>query len=326
MPFDINGNKYDVNIVKSQQLNDIATNGLIYHLDAGNSLSYSTTKNIVKVKTYSTYNGLRSANYTVQWSDNNSTWTTAFSGVMSNNSEYSYQTGSGFLTTPIGAHRYWRYVEGSAVVSHHPRISKIVLVDSDDNHYVIKKYVDDNHSDSGEYIIGTVPYDFATHWQDVGGYNGYCNFIGGPTYSSSNGGCIEFSGSGTYGLTSSIRNYKTFSLWAYINDNTTNYLLDARTGSPNGWVWHGSTGTDWDQWFINGTSATVSMQSLPTNQWFHLYMRNSGTQIGTVTLMARYTFGENKVGKYGMFSVYNRELSIAEIRQNYESQKSRFGL
>ena len=55
-------------------------------------------------------------------------------------------------------------------------------------------------------------------------------------------------------------------------------------------------------------------------------MRNSGTQTGTVTLMARYTFSENKVGKYGMFSAYNKELSIAEIRQNYESQKSRFGL
>ena len=45
MPFDINGNKYDVNIVKSQQLNDIITNGLIYHLDAGNTRSYAGTGN-----------------------------------------------------------------------------------------------------------------------------------------------------------------------------------------------------------------------------------------------------------------------------------------
>jgi hypothetical protein len=245
---------------------------------------------------------------------------------MSNNSEYSYQTGTGFLTTPIGAHRYWRYVEGSAVVSHHPRISKIVFVDNDDNHYVIKRYVDDNHSDSGDYIIGTVPYDFATHWQDVGGYNGYCNLVNGPSYSSSFGGCIEFSGTNTYGLTSSIRNYKTISFWAYITQNTAGYVLDARPGSANGWFWGGYIGSDWDQWYLNGISTSVSMQSLPTNQWFHLYARNSGTQTGTITFMARYTFGENIAGKYGMFSAYNRELSIAEIRQNYESQKSRFGL
>jgi hypothetical protein len=119
---------------------------------------------IVSAKIYSTFNGgLRSANYIVQYSDDNSTWTTAFGGVMSNNSSYGEQLGT--VTTggsgtvgngSYGSHLYWRYVEGSAVVSHHPRTSRITLISSTGVSYNLIVYVADNTSDSGEYEIGTV--------------------------------------------------------------------------------------------------------------------------------------------------------------------------
>jgi len=64
----------------------IVRNGLVLDLDASSVTSYSAIA-VYKVECYSTYSGgLRSANYTVQYSDDNSTWTTAFTGVMSNNS------------------------------------------------------------------------------------------------------------------------------------------------------------------------------------------------------------------------------------------------
>ena len=62
---------------------NIAENGLVLALDAGNNSKSNIAgeyKNFVGAKIYSSYNGgLRSSNYSVQYSDNNSTWTTAFS-------------------------------------------------------------------------------------------------------------------------------------------------------------------------------------------------------------------------------------------------------
>lgn len=63
-------------------------------------------------------------------------------------------------TSSGGGARYWRYVEGSATASHHPRVSRIVLTDADGNDTTIASYTGDNCSDSGTYQIGTVTKDF----------------------------------------------------------------------------------------------------------------------------------------------------------------------
>jgi hypothetical protein len=112
-------------------------------------------------KIYSVYDGLRSANYTVQYSDNNSTWTNAWSGVMSNNSSCGIQQGSG--SGSQGPRRYWRYVEGSAVVGHHPRVSRIILSDGV-NDVDIVTYTSDNCSDTGTYQVGTTSSYEDTTW------------------------------------------------------------------------------------------------------------------------------------------------------------------
>lgn len=55
----------------------------------------TTQKNVSAAKCYSTYGGgLRSANYTVQVSNDNSTWITAFTGVMAANSQCGIITGT----------------------------------------------------------------------------------------------------------------------------------------------------------------------------------------------------------------------------------------
>lgn len=172
MGLDLNGNKlYKTTIgPNGETLKNIITNGLIVHLDAGNKNSYNTSPIIVGVKIYSTFSGsLRSSNYTVQYSDNNSTWITAFTGVMSNNTSCGFQTGTGVGDLSISGHRYWRYVEGSSVVLHHPRVSRIILIDSNGMEHTIIKYTNDNCSDTGDYIIGTISYDFSSKWNDVSG-------------------------------------------------------------------------------------------------------------------------------------------------------------
>ena len=154
------------------------------------------------------------ANYTVQWSDDNSGWTDAWSGNMSNNSSCGLQLGTGYADP--GPHRYWRYVEGGATTGHHPRVSRIVLSDGT-NDVNIKVYVADNCSDNGDYQIGTTSAYEDTTWSagtsseatatnfnpfntdinTVRGQEGiyatlnakdYRSFTNGPTYNIFNGG------------------------------------------------------------------------------------------------------------------------------------------
>ena len=109
-------------------------------------------------KIYSVYSAsARSANYSVQYSDDNVNWTTAWSGVAANNNSCGIQQNTGGGGN-YGAHRYWRYIEGSAITLHHPRVSRIILSDGVNDVDIIT-YSIDNCSDIGGYIIGTATYD-----------------------------------------------------------------------------------------------------------------------------------------------------------------------
>lgn len=129
-------------------------------------LKTGITANFISSKIYSVFSGgLRSSNYTVQYSDNNSDWTTAWTGVASNNASGSVSCGiqqnTGTGSGSYGPRKYWRFVEGSAVSSHFPRVSRIILTDIDGIDHNIVVYTSDNCSDSGTYQVGTVSYNVA---------------------------------------------------------------------------------------------------------------------------------------------------------------------
>ena len=114
-------------------------------------------------KSYSVYSdAARGANYTVQYSANNSDWTTAWTGVMTANSECGIINGTGGGSS-YGRHNYWRYVEGSATQGHHPRVSRIILTTTGGTDVNIKVYTSDNCSDSGTYEVNTVTYTDSTY-------------------------------------------------------------------------------------------------------------------------------------------------------------------
>jgi len=63
--------------------------------------------------------------------------------------------------SPPAGHRYWRYAVGSAIVAHHPRVSRIDLLDGDSNVHNIITYVADNCADSGTIPgVGNIDKDF----------------------------------------------------------------------------------------------------------------------------------------------------------------------
>ena len=89
--------------------------------------------------------------------------------------------------------------------------------------------------------------------------------------------------------------------------------------------------------------------SLATNQWYHMVGTNNGSTLslyingslvtsqnvnvqsnhngnGAMYLMSDYTGGNPVGGKLAVVRIYNTALSQSDITQNFNAQKSRFGL
>ena len=334
----------------------IVTSGLVLALDAADRNSYIPPIIVYSVQCYSVYNGgLRSANYTVQYSDDNSTWTTAFTGVMSNNSSCGIITGTGVNTSNLTPHRYWRYVEGAAIAGHHPRVSRIDFITPNGGIYNLVTYTTDNCVDSGTYIVGTVSKDFGpSTWLDISGNNNNGTLTNNPTYSGANCGTIVFPGNidnrvqTSYGPT--FTNF-TISLW-FKDNNSVDYgrLLDK---SYTGGFWLGrnsSIASSWGGGILESAPPYGIFLTLTDGQWHFLTSIRSGTThtlygdgitnttsntVSSTDLSATSLAiggwsgglgGQQFTGNISNVLFYNRALTTTEVLQNYNATKSRFGL
>ena len=359
MPINVGGNIISSTSIGTNSFGKtIITDGLICHLDAGNTNSYATSKIITSVKIYSTFAGsLRSANYTVQYSDNNSTWTTAFSGVMSNNVSFGYQRGSGTGSTSVGAHRYWRYVEGSSVVLHHPRCSRIILSDNNGKEYTIAKYSIDNISDSGQYIIGTVTTDFASNWYDLGMYGNNVSIIGSPGWTTvGSRTAFNLTVDGHYMQGNAMYEFPTTTLtmeaWLYpaaseITSGDRGTVIIARDGNAAYMSITKDTMKQSNYWYnhtpegYHESTPTVSRgawhhfccvwDNSNVHQWtdgnYGKVFGVTGTSTSNPTLIiGREQSNRQFSGGIAVIKIYNRALAGAEVLSNFNALRSRFGI
>jgi len=334
----------------------IVSSGLTLCLDAANKRSYPV-RNFVSAKIYSVYDGgLRSSNYTVQYSDDNSNWTTAFSGVASNNTSCGIQQNTGSGNGSYGFHRYWRYVEGSAVTLHHPRVSRIILTDINGSDYNLVVYTSDNCSDSGTYIVGTVSLDFGgTTWTDLSGLGNNGTLTNGPTFSAANMGSIVFDGSDDYvdcGNASSLSitigsvcvwfkkphagGYKglvdkgrdNYGAWSLNVDETSNKAtFKARISGNNRQITassdYGNNAWTYVCGVYDGTTLSIYQNGIISNSASY-----SGT-IDTNSVSVRIGAANDGLyfgGNVSNTKIYNRALTSQEISQNFNATRSRFGI
>lgn len=325
MPLDLNGGILKSNSIdgSGSQMTGIVKDGLVLYLDAGNQNSYSTSRLFTSAKIYSTFSGLRSANYSVQWSDDNSTWTTAFSGVMSNNSDYGIQTGTITSSSSTTPHRYWRYVEGSAVNSHHPRTSRIILTTPSGDDVTLIRYTNDNQSDSGQYQIGTVSIDFASVWTDLGNY-GYNYNISSSAFNSTGPKYMDFNGS--YGcakndtdISLDDTNGVTYIVWTRVKNSTAewrtltrSYVNDhhviIQSGAWNIGMYDNDSAGFLDSGYLQtslpgystGVWNMMAWRFRPTSPHYQLSINNSHDTIrGSISnTNARYNRGFGSIGAY----------------------------
>ena len=206
-------------------------------------------------------------------------------------------------------------------------------------------------ADKNSYVSGS------TVWNDLSGNNNSGSLVNGPTFNSGSGGNIVFDGiddfvncgytmnfsssftleiafktvfTGSNGIMCSKYDFTDPNFWFGVNNNKLKFSISVGTGGGKVEPVSISNVND-GNWYIghavyNSTTYTVSIylnstlqSSITGNTAF--IDTNRSYYIARFNPTALYFPGTIAYNK-----IYNRVLSASEILQNYNAQKSRFGL
>jgi hypothetical protein len=194
-----------------------------------------------------------------------------------------------------------------------------------------------------------------TTWSDLSGNNNTATLTNGPTFTSSFGGNMIFDGANDTADISTIDLRTSFTYECWVNMNVINgfsFLGQGSTSPNNGLhIWNANDTSL--RFGMYGNDTDVNSLTSSTNTWYHYvftynhsspYTKNiyrnavkqttseqqsqsQYTGTGTLRIGAIYSSGGNYAnGRFAMARIYNRILADTEILQNYNSNKSRFGL
>ncbi len=190
-----------------------------------------------------------------------------------------------------------------------------------------------------------------TSWFDLSGQNNTGVLTNGPTYSSENNGAIVFDGSNDLVVVNSYASIiptaaYTKIAWFYLTSYTTaNNIISGYNGQHAFWM---SSSTTLRAGHGNVSFNTiVGTTIIALNTWYcgavsfntttgwRLYLNgsleNTNASATTFTgngdvLIGSYGGGNLLTGRISNASVYNRVLTDAEIRQNFNALRGRFGV
>lgn len=197
-----------------------------------------------------------------------------------------------------------------------------------------------------------------TDWADLSG-DATATLTNGPTYSSNNGGYIDFDGSNDHvevtGINVSALSAFTLEAWVYPTSSSADETVMGKfLGSSSNssfllyWDVGDALGFDWVA--VNTSSTFHRIGTTPANgtvnAWNHVAATFSGSQIelyvngssvgttsfsGTLRNISGIRLGADESsglrplsGNLAVAKVYDKVLSSAEITQNYNALKNRF--
>ena len=195
-----------------------------------------------------------------------------------------------------------------------------------------------------------------TAWNDLSGNANTGTLTNGPAFDSENSGNVNFDGTNDYIiLTSAITNsIYTVNFWYKTGGNDGGYgyfTTDAGSPSKGFAMSEGGTAVELSYgnfYYYNASSATKIPNNtlLTTNTWYNIVavfdtssntikvyingvldVTQSISNIQTsVVHIGRWNSGNNHYinGNMASYKIYNRELSAAEVLQNYNATKNRF--
>ena len=191
-----------------------------------------------------------------------------------------------------------------------------------------------------------------TIWKDVSGnaYNG--TLTNGPTFSTENGGSIVFDGTNDFVSVASNANILsttayTKMAWFYVtNFATDNNIISAGSSGQHAfWLF---TSNKLNAGHNGNWNTVVSTTTLSLNKWYFgavtfntttgwvLYLNGvqeatsvsttTFTGTGTISIGSYQNLGNYLTGRVATVGVYNRVLSASEILQNFNANRTRFGI
>ena len=183
-----------------------------------------------------------------------------------------------------------------------------------------------------------------TTWTDLSGLGNTGTLVLGPTYSTANGGSLVFNGTNQY-ATSSFATTSgqavTYCGWLYSTETTATYrnFVDGNvTTRPMIW-WNNSGQIEFDAAFYTTTSVYrnqwvyVALSKLSGTSSASYYVNGvlvgSGSAYTTPALTPTWfnrAGGQTWKGNCSNVQAYNRALSAAEIQQNFNAHKGRYGI
>jgi hypothetical protein len=162
----------------------------------------------------------------------------------------------------------------------------------------------------------------------------------GGTADLRDGATIAGSGSSAYiNLSGSSANVVAFSpntflslsmlVWITTSQYYVYYLLDGRNDIA-GSYYYAPDGGGYTNLYVNGVKKTVVGLSnntvFPRDQWLHIYLELPSLSTGSMYFGNRFSFNEPLSGRLSAIQFYNRSLSPAEIKQNYQALRGRYGV
>ena len=196
-------------------------------------------------------------------------------------------------------------------------------------------------------------------WFDLSGNNNSGSLVNGPTFNTGSLGSIMLDGIDDYisgsNLPTLLKGSTTFtiSIWIYptnLNNTDTSgtgYRTVVDTPGRQLSLWIGTEGKGQYYGLGGSTYAYTTNFNWENNKWQMITIiadTSNGRIIKNNNVISQnilnggsftqqLTFGNNPStggsfiqGNYGLIQMYNRVLSASEIQQNYNAQKSRFGL
>ena len=187
-----------------------------------------------------------------------------------------------------------------------------------------------------------------TSWTDLSFSGNNATLFNSPTFNSSDGGSVVFDGTNDYCLAGSglaITGNLTVAAWVRPTSFTNQGNIVSKSSNPGYRMRFQSNGTFW---MYSNTNTITSPSAYTINNWFHtvgvfsstglrMYINGSLVQSNGTAFSPSYSAGNFFIagltstqelfrGRIANLSVYNRSLDATEILDNYNNQKSRFGL
>ena len=195
-----------------------------------------------------------------------------------------------------------------------------------------------------------------TTWNDLSG-NGYdATLTNGPTYNSDNGGYFIFDGTNDHAVIDSSFQVSTsgtysFEAWIYKTATSVNnagmlisggyggdkdgFIISSEDYAISGTIRVFSLGGTCAAVYYNGVSQTLRGDSIGTNETFNLnewiHIAVTGITVNN-TDGAAHHIGQNNNdtnefgGRISNIKLYDRTLTAAEVKQNFNKLRWRFGI